>query len=186
MRYTETNGKSGERIETVGIRLAAAEDLPRLREAYAVAVGRMQEAGIDIWNERYPYEAIVEDVACGRLYLMERDACIDAAFALLSASGGEQCIRWKYGGRPLYLYRLAVFGAPRTGLGIEAMQKAAEKAKQLGAQTLRLFVVDTNGPALSFYRKCGYEQAAGVYVDSVADGPLLREYGFEKRICAAL
>ena len=162
------------------VRLAAAQDLPRLREAYRTVVARMAREGIDIWNERYPYEALCEDIALGRLYLLEHEENIQAAFALLEESGGENCIAWKYGGKALYLYRLGVSGAPRTGLGAQAVQSAAALAKELGARTLRLFVVDSNAPALAFYRKCGFEQAPGVYVDSVADGPLLREYGFEK------
>ena len=162
------------------IRLAQKEDLPRLKEAYRTVVARMVREGIDIWNERYPYEVLGEDIERKRLYLMEDEEKIEAVFALLAESGGADRIDWRYGGRALYLYRLGVAGTPRTGLGEKAVQSAIALAAQQGAQTLRLFVVDSNAPALAFYRKCGFEQAPGVYVDSVADGPLLREYGFEK------
>lgn len=166
------------------IRLAGTRDLPRLREAYRTVVARMEREGITIWNERYPYEVLAGDIALRRLYVMEDAGRIEAAFVLCPESGGERYIRWSCPGKALYLYRLGVSGAPRTGIGARAVESAAALARQSGAQALRLFVVDSNAPALAFYKKCGFEQAPGVYVDSVADGPLLREYGFEKPLAS--
>ena len=57
----------------------------------------------------------------------------------------------------------------------------AEKlARELGGEYLRLFVVDINHPAISFYESCGFSRADGVYNEVIDDHTILREYGYEK------
>ena len=166
----------------MSLRRAGEQDLPRLKTAYQTVIERMQREGIFIWNERYPYEVLGEDISLGRLYLMETEGEIEAIFALCAESGGERFVQWKYSGKALYLYRLGVSGAPRSGVGGKALCEAMKLARAFGASSLRLFVVDNNVPALRFYQKHGFEKVPGIYEDSVADGPLLSEYGFEKKL----
>ena len=62
------------------------------------------------------------------------------------------------------------------------MKKAAETAKNMGADHLRLFVVDVNRPAIGLYEKNGFLKAAGVYDERINDVLVLHEYGYEKKI----
>lgn len=49
-----------------------------------------------------------------------------------------------------------------------------------GFEYLRLFVADSNIPAIHFYKKSGFARAAGHYDEVFADGcSALREYGYE-------
>ena len=51
--------------------------------------------------------------------------------------------------------------------------------QELGAEYVRLFVVDINKPAIHLYMKNGFEQADGIYDEVIDDDLVLHEYGFE-------
>jgi ribosomal protein S18 acetylase RimI-like enzyme len=59
------------------------------------------------------------------------------------------------------------------------LAKAREVAKTLGAEYLRLFVVDINEPAIRLYTKNGFTKAMGVYDEVIDDDLVLHEYGYE-------
>ena len=82
--------------------------------------------------------------------------------------------------RALYLDRLGVNGNyARMGIGSFMLEKAKETAKNLGAEYLRLFVVDINEPAIRLYIKNGFIRGNGVYDEVIDDDLILHEYGFE-------
>lgn len=54
-----------------------------------------------------------------------------------------------------------------------------DMTKQLGYETLRLYVVDFNLPSLKFYEQLDFIKAKGVFIDQV-DVRILKEIGFEK------
>lgn len=62
------------------------------------------------------------------------------------------------------------------------LNKAKEMAKTLGAEYLRLFVVDINKPAIQLYIKNEFIKADGVYDEIFDDGFVLHEYGYEIKI----
>ena len=92
--------------------------------------------------------------------------------------------RWQAPAAPaLYLACLGVAPAcRRTGVGSRALQAAMALASGQGAQYLRLFVVESNAPALAFYRKNGFSEVSGCREEDVGTG-VLRELGFE--VCLA-
>ena len=106
---------------------------------------------------------------------------IVSAFVLCDSNPGESCIEWKENhGGVLYLDRLGVnVNYLRKGMGSLMLEKAKETAKILGAQYLRLFVVDINVPAIQLYSKNGFTQAAGIYDEAVDEDCVLHEYGYE-------
>lgn len=59
------------------------------------------------------------------------------------------------------------------------LSKAKEVAKVLGAEYLRLFVVDINEPAIKLYIKNGFVKANGIYEEVFDDDFVLHEYGYE-------
>ncbi len=163
------------------VRKAAAKDLPHLKEMYREIVGEMKSRGIDIWDEVYPSEFLGEDIEKERLYLLTEGEETVAAFALCAESGGENAVAWEDGGASaLYLYRLGV--SPRflrRGIGSAALEKAVRIAGKMGAEYLRLFVVDSNEPAVNLYLKNGFRRVEGVYEDKIVPGFTLKEHGFE-------
>ena len=163
------------------VRKAAAKDLQYLKEMYGEIVGEMKATGIDIWDEVYPSEFLSEDVEKERLYLLTEGEETVAAFALCGESGGENAVTWEdWSASALYLYRLGV--SPRflrRGIGSAALEKAVRIAGEKGAEYLRLFVVDSNEPAVNLYLKNGFHRVEGVYEDEIVPGFTLKEHGFE-------
>lgn len=84
--------------------------------------------------------------------------------------------------RPIYLDRFGVNTEyRRCGIASLALEKAQETALSLGADCLRLFVVDINSPAISLYEKNGFIRAKGIFTDIIDDELVLHEYGYEIR-----
>ena len=108
------------------------------------------------------------------------DRILVAAFALCGEPENAHCVQWrKPDAEALYLYRLGVsVEHGRRGVGARALEEAATLARQLGAEYLRLFVVDVNEPAINLYLKSGYHKVAGIRDEPLGD-VVLKEYGFE-------
>ena len=162
-------------------RLAVADDLPKLCAVFGEIVKDMDRNNICIWDDVYPCTFFTGDIDNGRLYVLEENEQIVSAFALCDSNAGADSIIWENRqGKALYLDRFGVnVDFARKGIGTKMLDFAVELAKGKGAETLRLFVVDVNMPAINLYRKIGFRQAAGVYHQYIGDGVVLREFGFE-------
>lgn len=166
------------------VRLADSNDLPQLRAVYKKIIAHMNKQGIEIWDDIYPCEFFADDIKNKRLYVLAEHNEIIAAFALCSANEGEKCVKWEnQNGKAFYLDRLGVNSEhQRKGYGRAVLGKAAALAGELGAEYLRLFVVDSNTPAIELYRKCGFRQADGIYEEKIEQDFVLREFGYEIKI----
>lgn len=166
------------------IRLAMESDLPGLKEMYRRVVEKMVRAGLEIWDEVYPVEFLQDDVAGGTLYLAEENGELAAAFSLSQNHKNGNSVQWNLPSKcVIYLDRLAVsVDFSRQGLGKQMLRAAGRLAAEQGCDVLRLFVVDTNLPALGLYRKVGFRQAEGCLVEVFDDGFSLREFGFEMEV----
>ena len=165
-------------------RRAVMQDLPQLKEMYRGIVKEMEKNGLSIWDDVYPCEFLEEDIRKERLYLLLQENAPVSAFALCAENAGEDAVAWEDPwARAVYLDRLGVNAAcARQGIGGLALVKAKEAAKAMGAVYLRLFVVDTNAPAIGLYEKHGFTRTAG-YFDEVIDASCtLREYGYERKL----
>lgn len=165
-------------------RPAVPEDLGQLREMYREIVRKMNEDGIRIWDEIYPVEFLEGDIADGRLYLLAENNDIMAAFSLCDSSAGEGVVKWEDDhAKALYLDRFGVnVCCLRQGVGSLMLKRAKETAKNLGAEYLRLFVVDCNVPAALLYQKNGFAPADGVYHEVIDNELVLREFGYEMKV----
>lgn len=87
-------------------------------------------------------------------------------------------------GKAVYLERFGVnIRCKRQGFGALALAKARETARTKGGECLRLFVADSNIPAIQFYEKSGFSLATGYYDEVFADDcSALREYGYEMAV----
>ena len=165
------------------VRVADMDDLPQLKAVYGKIIDAMNESGIQIWDDVYPYEFFPEDIENKRLYVLVENNEIISACALCKAHAGAGCMAWEDNqGKALYLDRLGVnVNYARKGIGSMMLDKAMALAKEKGATYLRLFVVDINEPAINLYRKNGFEKAGGIYDEMIEDDLVLHEFGFETR-----
>ncbi len=165
-------------------RLAEAKDLEQLTDVYREIIKKMNENGIQIWDDVYPCELIEEDIKSKRFYIMLNDEEIISAFALCNADNVEYSIKWTNNNREvLYLDRFAVnVKYLKKGIGSLMLVMAKQVAKELGAEYLRLFVVDINKPAARFYEKNDFIKADGVYHEVFDDGFSLYESGYEIKL----
>lgn len=162
-------------------RLAAASDLPQLKQVFARIADKLNRENGEIWDDYYPCELFAGDIENGRLYVLMDGETPVSAFALCDENAGSAHIQWaESGAKALYLDRFGVnVDYARKGLGSSMLRRAIDMAAQRGYDYLRLFVVDINRPAAAFYCKNGLRQAQGIYVEQFDDGFELREYGYE-------
>lgn len=162
-------------------RPARAADLPALVAMYRGIVGQMQRQGLSIWDEVYPCEFLQQDLELDRLHLLAEGGELLGAFALCDGCAGSGAVQWPNPhASALYLDRLGVNAAHQgRGLGGALLRRAAGLAAARGAGCLRLFAVESNLPALRLYRRHGFRQAEGVYLERIDAALTLREYGFE-------
>ena len=162
-------------------RLAIMQDLPQLKLVYKSIIQGMNDNQIQIWDDIYPCEFFEEDIRNNRLYVLVNNDELVSAFALYAANSGEKAVEWNSEqGKALYLDRLGVnINYIKMGIGSFMLDKAKETAKRLGAEYLRLFVVDINKPVICLYNKNGFTRVNGIYDEVIDDDLTLHEYGFE-------
>lgn len=162
-------------------RLAVMEDLPIVKETFARIVANMLQNGIDVWDETYPCDFFEDDIKSKRLYVIFDGEKLVSAFALCESLAGEDSVDWHYGNvKALWLCRFGV--APEytgKGMGGFVINEAKKILLKKGVKYLRLFVVESNIPAIKFYEKNDFIKAKGAYFEPVPEGPVLAEYGYE-------
>lgn len=166
------------------LRLAKIEDLPQLKSVYQTIIQHMNQQGIQLWDDVYPCEFFEEDIRREHLYVLLDNTIIVSAFALCETNHGEDAIQWANPQqKAYYIDRFGVNVAyARKGLGGSMLQHALRLAKEKGASSLRLFVVDFNTPAIHLYLKEGFQQMEGIYNEVIDDDLVFHEYGFEKQL----
>jgi GNAT superfamily N-acetyltransferase len=168
----------------VKFRLAEYQDLAQLKKMYEQIIKNMNENGIKIWDDIYPCEFFEDDIKSKRLYILIDNQEIISAFALCDENRGEKLVKWEDGNaKSLYLDRFAVnVNYSKKGIASLMINKAKQVATNLGAEYLRLFVVDINKPAIQLYEKNHFKRAIGVYNEVFDDGFELREFGYEIKL----
>lgn len=166
----------------MNIRPARTADLPALNEMFTAIVEHMDRTGVPIWNQFYPFDYFEEDIENGVMYVLEVGGTIAAAFSLCRECEGAAHVTWERSEAPvIYFDRFGVsVDHRRKGVGRQAIVCAEALAREMGGEYLRLFVVDINRPAISFYESCGFVRAEGYYDEVINEHTTLREYGYEK------
>lgn len=165
-------------------RLASDNDLDFLKEMYAKIIDNMYENDIKIWNDFYPFEVIKEDVENNNFYVLENDKEIVAACALCNSNSGENSLTWCEDTNDVfYIDRLGVNADYlRQGIGSNLINQIKTFAKEEDKKYIRLFVVDSNIPAINMYLKNGFEKVSGIYEEVINEECTLLEYGFELKV----
>ena len=166
------------------LRLAVEQDLPRIKNMYRQIVAKMIADGFTVWDEVYPCEFLEEDIKNQQMYVLENQKQIVSAYALCPSHTGSRCVEWQEkSASALYIDRLGVnVDYLRKGIGFLTIQNAMTLCRQIQVEYLRLFVVDSNIPAVQLYQKAGFTKAGGVYEEIIDDDLILHEYGFEIRV----
>jgi len=169
-------------------RLSILSDLPQLKRVYRDIVQDMNDKNIRIWDDIYPCEFLEEDIRKKQLYVLTDKDEIVAAFALTKTNSGESSVEWiNESSKVYYLDRLGVNKEYlNQGIGNYMLDKAKEVSKSLGAEYLRLFVVDINQSAIRLYLKNGFVRVNGIYEEKFDDGFVLREFGYETKLQKSL
>ncbi|MCI5808533.1 MAG: GNAT family N-acetyltransferase, partial [Oscillospiraceae bacterium] len=90
-------------------RSAKQGDLPKLLQMYQSIIRKMDEDGIQIWDEVYPCAFLSEDIERKRLFVASEGDTILAAFALCDSNDGQEAVSWEQpSARACYLDRLGV------------------------------------------------------------------------------
>lgn len=162
-------------------RLAQIQDLPQIKHTFEEIVKQMEDNQLQIWDDIYPCSFFEDDIHNNRLYILLEGTEMVSAFVLCNTDEGESAMTWKNRcGNALYLDRFGVNrNYVRKGIGSLMLEKAKETAKALGADYLRLFVVDENLPAVRLYEKGGFSRTQGIYHKVLDETCTLREYGYE-------
>lgn len=166
-------------------RLATQKDLPELKIMFDKIVAKMNNDGICIWNEFYPFEEFADDIKNKNLYVITDQQKIIAAFGLYSKMASSKNFDWENPNCPaLYIARVGVnVNNLRQGLGSKIIEQANQIAKQQNIQYLRLNVVEINKPAIQLYVKNGFKKVSGIYKEfSPTLNKTLCEYGYELEI----
>lgn len=162
-------------------RLADMNDLSALKIMYREIVENMNLHHIEIWDDIYPVEFIREDIENHQFYVLLDNNQIVAGLSLCENHDGESDIEWLgKNEKVLYIDRLGVrVNYLRKGVGALILNEAINLARKMDIQCLRLFVVDTNEPAINLYKKVGFIEAKGTYNEVIDELLTLHEQGFE-------
>lgn len=169
----------------MNFRLANSENLPKIYEIFAEIISDMNKNKIEIWDEIYPCSLFKSDIEQGQLHLIcDGDEIVSVLALADEKDEGEGTIQWQNPTQyAKYVMRFGVnLRYRRRGLACLTLEKAADFAREHGAETLRLLVVDFNAPARNLYEKCGFSLRPGEAILQFDDGSTLRELGMERQI----
>lgn len=145
----------------------------------------MESNNVFIWNEYYPFEEFENDIQNKNLYVVVGNGKIISAFGLFDDVNGSNCFEWNdKNAKALYLGRFGVNpDFQNQGCGAKTINEAIKIAKNMNANYLRLQVVDTNIPAINFYKKVGLNYVNGRFEEHIEEtNTTLVEYGFEIKL----
>ncbi|MBO5143210.1 MAG: GNAT family N-acetyltransferase [Clostridia bacterium] len=168
----------------MNFRLANLNDLDFLKKMYNDVIKAMYENNVKIWNEYYPIGVLAEEIEANRLYVLENDREIIGACTLCDSNEGEAHVKWSEETKNVFYINMLAINAKymRQGIAGILLEKVKDFAKQKGINFIRLFVVDSNQPAINLYLKSGYSKVEGVYKEQITEDFSLTEYGFELEV----
>ncbi len=170
--------------ENMDCRLALIEDLTEIKAMYSKLIEKMNNEGIEIWDDIYPCEFFEKDIENENLYIMLQNNIIVGAFALCEEHIGQKYIDWEEKGiKAVYIDRLGVnIDFSKQGIATKLLTFASKVAKEKTAKYLRLFVIESNIPAIRLYEKFGFKKANGIYTEIIDENLSFEEFGYELQI----
>ncbi|HWQ08990.1 MAG TPA: GNAT family N-acetyltransferase [Holophaga sp.] len=146
-------------------RLGTMEDAEGIFAMYRAAAVLGQSNGSSVWDEDYPdRETLLEDLAAGRLLVLEEEGNLLASIALLEAEESEAGLPWTQA-RPCFPARLCVApGRQGKGLGERVMRLLAARVRAEGCGAIRLMAAVANQAANRLYARMHYRRVGLVHM----------------------
>jgi ribosomal protein S18 acetylase RimI-like enzyme len=146
------------------LQLAGPENLPEVVALVRAAVRRMQEGGLDQWDEHYPdCEDLRTDIERRELFIYREEGQILASMVLNDRMADVYARdgRWRYAeGQVATLHRLCVHPeAQGRGVAKGLLRWMEERYLAQGIKAVRLDTYLANAPAMRLYEGAGYERA---------------------------
>lgn len=158
----------------MNIRKTTTADISALMTIFEEARGTIAKLGINQWQNGYPNrEVIEEDIAAGRSYLVEVNNTVCGTFALID--DGEPTYDkiyngcWLTGdhGEYVAIHRVAIAVASRgTGISTAILGYAAEEARRLNRQSIRIDTHEGNVVMRRMLEKHGLSYCGVIYLES--------------------
>lgn len=147
-------------------RLGTMDEADELFAMYRAAAVLGQSNGSSVWDEDYPdRETLLEDLAAGRLLVLEEGGSILASIALLEGEESDGAgLPWTQA-RPCFPARLCV--APERqggGIGEHVMRLLAARAGAEGYGAIRLMAAVGNQAANRLYARMHYRRVGLVHM----------------------
>ncbi len=157
------------------IRKTETKDLEGIMPIFSEARKTIAALGIDQWQNGYPSEAVIEqDINKEQSYCVLVDGKICATFALISH--GEPTYdeiydgKWLTGdekGQYLAIHRVAIALSSRgSGMSGQIISYAADFAKSLGKNSLRIDTHEGNVVMRRMLEKNGFIHCGTIYLES--------------------
>ena len=157
------------------VRKCVREDIPALMEIFEEARGTIAALGINQWQNGYPNIPVIEeDIRLCRSYCVTLDSEVCGTFALLD--DGEPTYdkifdgHWKSGDENqnyIAIHRVAVAVSARgSGVSTKIIDFAAESARALGRDSLRIDTHRGNVVMRRMLEKHGFEYCGIIYLAS--------------------
>ncbi len=166
------------------LKLAKKENIKEIKLMYSKIVEKMNEKGIDIWDDVYPCEFFGKDIEKENMYILEENSTIVGSFVLCENHSGENKVVWENkDSKAIYIDRLGVNTEyTKQGIGVKLLNSALKLAEEKEKDYLRLFVIDYNLPAIKLYEKFGFKKAEGIYTEVIDENLSFNEFGYEIKI----
>lgn len=164
--------------------IATSKDLPRIQLLYQNVIQSMYKNNVFIWDDYYPYQIIKNDITNQTFYIVEQNNELIGGFALNSEHKASNSMKWHEKNAPvLYLDRFGIHSDyTNQGIATKVLNEIIKIVKQKNIHYLRLFVVQSNLPAIQFYCKNNFLKAQGIYGEQMNTGNVLYENAYEKVI----
>lgn len=163
---------------------ATIADLPKINTIYAELVKKIENDGMNFWNEEYPFCFLEQDILEESLYLLKDRGEIISCIKISSERSESKGIEWAETDKKIiYFYRFGVnVKYLNNGLGFKTIECAKKVAKEMGGECIRFLVVRDNTPAINLYIKNGFTKVPGMYTEVIDENYTFHEYGFELMI----
>lgn len=167
-------------------RLATENDIPKINIMFKFIIENMQNHNLDVWNELYPFCEFENDIKNQSMYVFENDNSeIVASISICDKTSGFRSFAWENKkASAYYIDRLAVnVKYLKQGIGSKLIQEIENIAKDNNIEYLRLLVVHSNLPAISFYMKNGFKKVKGKFKEYIKEQRTNMIYfAYEKKI----
>ncbi len=165
-------------------RIATLSDLDNIKRMYKEIVEKMLKDGLEVWDDIYPVNFIESDIVNNSFYIMTSGLDIISGVAISKKHNGEKLVSWQNPkASAMYIDRIGVnVNYLNKGIASKTIEHVKEIAKNQEVEYLRLFVVDSNEPAIKLYEKNRFFKADGIYNEVIDDKFTLKQYGYEIEI----